>query len=292
MERDRGLICILPFLIYMSLFFLYGIYYVVVTSFGYNRIVELDGFTLKYYKALLFSKEFLENFKYTLKINFLTGGIALILTLLILYLIYINRESRYIGKIFRRGVEFPVGISYLTGAYALVLLLSRGGVLGRYFVKLGVIESTRDFPILVNDSYGVGVIIGYIWKIVPFMVMLCIPVMLDVERRWRDLGKLYNLREYEFFKRIIFPMIIPNLALSFFLVLAYLFSAFETPYVLGVTYPKTLSVQMYELYRDGSMELRGEVMAINVIITFIALTFSTISYLIIRYLTKFRDRKW
>lgn len=292
MEKIRKIVKILPFLMYTSLFFLYGIYYVIMTSFGYNRIIGESGFTLEYYKALIFSKEFLENLKYTIKINLLTGGISLFLTIALLYLIYINRNSKYLRGVLKKVLEFPVGISYLTGAYALVLLLSRGGVLGRYLLKFGAIDSIKDFPILINDSYGIGIILGYIWKIVPFMIMMCIPIMIDIERRWKDLGALYNLNDYKFFKKIIFPMIMPNLALSFFLVLAYLFSAFETPYILGVTYPRTLSVQIYELYREGDIELRGQVMAINVIVTLIALIISFISYLIMKYLTKFKEREW
>lgn len=292
MEKIRKIVKILPFLIYISLFFLYGIYYVIMTSFGYNRIIGESSFTLEYYKTLMFSKEFLENLKYTIKINLLTGGISLFLTIALLYLIYINRNSKYFKNIFKKILEFPVGISYLTGAYALVLLLSRGGILGRNLVKVGIIESIRDFPILINDSYGIGIILGYIWKVVPFMTMMCIPIMADIEKRWRDLGVLYNLNDYNFFKKIVFPMLIPNLALSFFLVLAYLFSAFETPYILGVTYPRTLSVQMYELYREGDVELRGQVMAINVIVTLIALIISFTSYLILKYLTKFKEREW
>lgn len=263
-----------------------------MTSFGYNRIIGESSFTLEYYKTLMFSKEFLENLKYTVKINFLTGGISLFLTIAFLYLVYINRNSKYLKNIFKKILEFPVGISYLTGAYALVLLLSRGGILGKNLVKVGIIESIRDFPILINDSYGIGIILGYIWKVVPFMTMMCIPIMADIEKRWRDLGVLYNLNDYNFFKKIVFPMLIPNLALSFFLVLAYLFSAFETPYILGMTYPRTLSVQMYELYREGDVELRGQVMAINVIVTLIALIISFTSYLILKYLTKFKEREW
>lgn len=292
MEKIRKIIKILPFLIYVYLFFLYGIYYVVMTSFGYNRIIGKNSFTLEYYRELILSREFLENLRYTVKINFFTGVISLLLAVVFLYLIHINRNSKYLGKFFKKILEFPVGVSYLTGAYALVLLLSRGGVIGSYLVKLGVIESIKEFPILINDNYGVGIILGYIWKVVPFMVMMCIPMMVDIERKWRDLGTLYNLTEYNFFKKIIFPMILPTLSLSFFLVLAYLFSAFETSYILGVTYPRTLSVQMYELYREGDIELRGKVMAINVIVTLIALTISFISYLTMKYLMKFKERKW
>lgn len=263
-----------------------------MTSFGYNRIIGKNGFTLEYYRELILSREFLENLRYTVKINFFTGVISLLLAVVFLYLIHINRNSKYLGKAFKKILEFPVGVSYLTGAYALVLLLSRGGVIGSYLVKFGVIESIREFPILINDNYGVGIILGYIWKVVPFMVMMCIPMLVDIERKWRDLGTLYNLTDYKFFKKIIFPMLLPTLSLSFFLVLAYLFSAFETSYILGVTYPRTLSVQMYELYSEGDIELRGKVMAINVIVTLIALTISFISYLTMKYLMKFKEREW
>ena len=50
--------------------------------------------------------------------------------------------------------------------------------------------------------------------------------------------------------------------------------------MLGVTYPKALAVEAYEMYSRGSLENRPNLMVINMIISFISLFSGFLVYII------------
>lgn len=278
---------------YISFFFLYGLYYVLMTSLGYNRILSKSYFTLDYYKEVLYSKEFLTSLIYTTKLNMISAFFAFILTVIILYLVFLSKRKGYFyGKSFQKVIEAPVFVPYLVGAYGVLLLLMRRGILNNVLMQLGVIKSVQEFPVLTNDYNGIGIIITYIWKALPFMTMMTLPIVFRVDKKWDALGKLYNLSNYQFFKKIVFPLILPTLSVSFFIVLTYLFASFETPYILGVTHPRVLSVSVFDMYAKGNLDTRGKIMVMNIMISVISLFFGGMISLALKFFSRYESREW
>ncbi|MGL5356582.1 MAG: ABC transporter permease [Cetobacterium sp.] len=293
MEKIKKLIYILPFSLYISLFFLYGLYYVLMTSLGYNRILADSYFTLDYYKDVLNSKEFYESLIYTIKLNSIAAFISFILTIIILFLIFLSKRKGYFySEIFQKIIEAPVFVPYLISAYGILLLFMRKGVLNNIFLKFNIIESIDRFPILTNDNLGVGIIVTYIWKALPFMTMMNLPIVFKADKKWDVLGLIYNLTDVQFFRKIILPLVFPSLSLSFFIVLTYLFASFETPYILGVTHPRVLSVLVFDNYAKGSLELRGKIMVMNILISGISLFLGGLICFLLKIFTKFEEREW
>lgn len=283
----------MPFLLYMTFFFLYGLYYVFMTSLGYNRILTKSYFTLDYYRDVLSSKEFYESLIYTIKINSIAALLAFILTVIVIFLVFLSRRKGYFyTKFFQKVIEAPVFVPYLVSAYGILLLLMRRGVISNFLLKIGIISSMDEFPILTNDQYGIGIILTYVWKALPFMTMMSLPVVFRIDKKWDSLGKIYNLNNVVFFKKIVFPLVFPTLSISFFIVLTYLFAAFETPYILGVTHPRVLSVLVFDTYTKGNLDLRGKIMVMNILISSISLLFGGIMCLALKFFTKFQEREW
>lgn len=293
MEKIKKFIYIIPFLLYMTFFFLYGIYYVLMTSLGYNRILDRSCFTLHYYKDVLHSREFYESLIYTIKINSIAAFLAFILTVVVIFLVFLSKRKGYFHtKFFQKVIEAPVFVPYLVSAYGILLLLMRRGIINNFLLKIRLISSIEEFPILTNDHHGIGIILTYVWKALPFMTMMSLPVVFRVDKKWDSLGKIYNLSNIEFFKKIVFPLVFPTLSISFFIVLTYLFAAFETPYILGVTHPRVLSVLVFDTYTKGSLDLRGKIMVMNILISSISLLFGGIMCLALKFFTKFQEREW
>ncbi|MGL5918626.1 MAG: ABC transporter permease [Cetobacterium sp.] len=293
MRKNKKIILLLPFLLYICLFFIYGIHYALLTSIGYNRILEKSYFTLDYYSEILISSYFYESLIYTVKINTISLFISYFLTMIILFLIfYSKKEDYFYTRMFQKIVEVPVFISYLVSSYGVLIMFMKRGFLNNFLLEINAIESIDNFPILTNDKFGVGIIITYIWKSLPFMVMMSLPIVFRAEKKWNSLGIIYNLSHFQFFKKIILPLVFPSISISFFIVSAYLFASFETPYILGVSYPKVLSVMVFDMYTKGSLELRGQIMAINILISIISLVFSGILYLSLKKISKFNEREW
>lgn len=293
MERIKKFIYIIPFLLYISFFFLYGLYYVLMTSLGYNRILTKSYFTLDYYRDILSSKEFYNSLIYTVKINTISSFLAFTLTIVVVFLVFLSKRKGYFyTKFFQKVIEAPVFVPYLVSAYGILLLLMRRGIINNFLLKIGMISSVNQFPILTNDHNGVGIILTYVWKALPFMTMMSLPTVFRIDRKWDSLGKLYNLNNITFFRKIVFPLIFPTLSISFFIVLTYLFAAFETPYILGVTHPRVLSVLVFDTYTKGNLGLRGKIMVMNILISSISLLFGGIMCLALKFFTKFQEREW
>lgn len=293
MEKIKKIICLIPFLLYISVFFIYGLYYVLMTSFGYNRIMEKSCFTLDFYGKVLCSESFYKSLWYTVKLNSVSAFLALILTVLVLYLVFLSRRKGYFyGKFFQKVIEAPVFVPYLVGAYGVLLLLMKRGIINNLLYRFGLINTIDNFPILTNDSNGIGIILTYIWKALPFMTMMTLPIVFRVDKKWDSIGKLYGMSNFSFFKKIVFPLILPTLSVSFFIVLTYLFASFEAPYILGVTYPKVLAVSIFDLYAKSSLDKRGEIMVMNIMISIIGLIFGGITCIALKVFSKFEEREW
>ncbi len=76
---------------------------------------------------------------------------------------------------------------------------------------------------------------------------------------------------------VIFPMLVPSILSSFIIIFAFSFGAFEVPYLLGPTTPKSLSVKAYIEYSNPDLTNRPYAMVINTILIVIS-TFLIILY--------------
>jgi putative spermidine/putrescine transport system permease protein len=53
---------------------------------------------------------------------------------------------------------------HLVVAVGIIFVFSQSGLLARLASQIGLIASPGDFPVLVKDKYGFGIILAYIWK--------------------------------------------------------------------------------------------------------------------------------
>ncbi|MGL4534125.1 MAG: hypothetical protein ACRCUA_03580 [Fusobacteriaceae bacterium] len=278
-RKCYNIILLAPLALMMSICFVYSIIYGVMGSLGFNKIVGIDEFTFEFYKKLIQTSEFKDSFIYTLKLTFISSLASALISVLILYFIYSNINLKFINnEFFKKVVEIPLLVPYIIGTYMILALLSQRGILSQFVFKIGFINNHEEFPVLTNDKHGVGMICTYIWKSSAFIVAMSVGTLFKVEKKWRDLKKILNISEGQFFRTVVFNILAPGLITSYIIVFTYIFTSFETPYILGVTYPKTLSLYAYELCIHGGLESRGVLMALNVLITFASVGLGGISY--------------
>lgn len=277
----------------MGIFYLYGLFYGVMNSFGYYRILGESVFTWEFYRKMVENRALYSTLVFTARISFISAIISLILSITLIYLLFINLKKRVISpNLFQKLVESPLLVPYLIGAYAVLIVFMQNGILSMILQRVGIIESYHQFPILTNERNGIGIIITYVWKTVPFIVMMTMPVVKRISDRWDSLAKVYNLSSWGFFRKIVLPLIAPTLVISFFIILSYFFIAFETPYLLGVTHPKSLAVYIYDIYSRGSLEERGYVMAMNISISLFTLLVGGIVAGLLKIFSKLDEKGW
>ncbi|WP_138205581.1 ABC transporter permease [Haloimpatiens lingqiaonensis] len=281
-QRIKPYIFVLPAFLVASTLILGGLIEGVLGSLGVSYLQDSEAISFRFYRELLHSKDFWKSSFLTLKISIISTVIAAILGLIIIFILFLMRiKKKNHATGLWRIFQIPMLFSYLIGAYAIFLLLSQSGWISSICYRLGIIKSMNAFPILVNDERSIGIITAYVWKTTPFMVLMLYPVLLKVENNWWYVASTLGANRFNFFKEVVLPMLKSPLTSAAFIVFSFSFSAFEVPYLLGVSYPKALGVYSYEMYVNGNFSNRPLALATNIII-FLFIIFIAILYYFLR----------
>ncbi len=282
LQNRKPYLLILPSLLATVFLFIGGILYGIFESIGFSPLVGEKQVTLKYYLEIFNSDDFWQAFFTTIRIASLSTIFSVILGVLIIYFLYIMKVNKknQSAILAQRLFQVPMLFPYLVFSYIVYIIFSSTGWCSRILYGLGIIDSMDNFPIMINDRFGWGIIIAYVWKTSPFVVLMLYPVLLKVPLSLIDAAKVFGANKFTAFKEVVFPLLISPLKLSAFIVFSYSFLAFEVPYILGVTYPKTLSVYSYLTYTTGNLSERPKAMAINIASTFCVIVIGLIFYLL------------
>lgn len=163
-------------------------------------------------------------------------------------------------------LQIPLTVPHQVIAISTIFLLAPSGLFSRLLVKLSILGSAADFPLLVNDQYLIGTLTVYIWKEIPFITFMLLAVLRNSGTELLDVGRTLNATSFQRFRYITLPIIAPALGAACLIVFAFTFGAFEVPYLLGRTYPMALPVWAYKNFSDIDLLARPEGIAIGLII--------------------------
>ena len=149
--------------------------------------------------------------------------------------------------------------------------MSQSGVLSRIFYGLKIISSQQEFPAFIFDRGGIGIIMAYLWKEVPYIAMVVYTVLGNINDKLMDVAQNLGATKGQTFLHVLLPIAIPSIISSFIIIFAFSFGAFEVPYLLGPTGPKTLAVKAYIEYSNPNLGNRPYAMALNSILTVISI---------------------
>ncbi|MCZ8516964.1 sugar ABC transporter permease [Paenibacillus filicis] len=284
----------MPAILIILVLFFGGLIEGLIQSLGYFPAAGQSRFSLFAYEELLRSDEFWSSLLLTLRISVLSTFAAGILGLIAAICLFMLGKS--VGSdwknFWQRLFGFPLLVPHLTGAYLIVLLFIQSGWISRIAFHLGWIKEIQDFPVWINDPFGSGIILAYAWKEAPFIALMMYPVLLRILGSWYEAARVFGASPGKFVREIVLPLVFPALLSSSFIVFAFTFSAFEIPFLLGVTYPKMLPVLSYELYTGGELSQRPEALAVNVILALIAAGLGLLAYRISSRWLSAQGRGW
>lgn len=264
--RGMLIVFLAPALIVVLLLFGGGLLLGFLQGLGYFPGAEEQSFTLRHFSNILGDRDFLKSLGLTLYISLTSTVIAVVLSIVIaLVFLTLSERQRWIHFIF----QIPLVVPHLVVAIAIVFLLSPTGWISRLAQAGGLINGSSDFPLFVNDGFGVGIIVTYVWKEIPFITLMIFSVLRNAGIELIEVGKTLNANRWQRFRYIISPMISPSLAASGLIVFAYTFGAFEIPFLLGQTYPMLLPVWAYKNYADVDLLARPEGIATGILIALI-----------------------
>jgi putative spermidine/putrescine transport system permease protein len=209
-------------------------------------------------------REFWGSLGFSLWVSLTSTLISAFLALLVAFWV---SNSRLDTLALNSNLAFP----HMIWAIGLLLLLSQSGLLARWAASLGLISLPVEFPVLVRDKYGIGIILSYIGKEVPFLALLVISVLRTQPEGYQLVAENLGASRWQRIRYVTLPMVAPVLLSGSLLAFAYIFSAYEVPALLGVNYPRMLPVLALRFFNDPDLSARADGMAISLVITVITL---------------------
>ena len=265
---------IAPALVIVVVLFGGGLALGLVQSLGHLPAAGLTSLSFKHFVNVLGDPDFSQSLMLTLYVALTSTAIAAVVSVVMaMFLLSLSEKSRLLHFIF----QIPLTVPHLVIAVAMVFMLVPTGIFSRVILKLGLIDSSAAFPLLVNDRWCIGIVLTYVWKEIPFITLMVLSVLRRSGVELLEVGRTLKAGRWQRFRYITLPTISPSLGAACLIVFAYTFGAFEVPYLLGQTYPLMLPVWAYKNYSDVDLLARPEGIAIGLIIaaiTVVAIVFS------------------
>ncbi|MBP1042194.1 ABC transporter permease subunit [Vagococcus sp. BWB3-3] len=272
---------LVPFLLLNVSILLSGLLKALQVSLGYYPIIGLKQLTLGYYQSVLGDPHFQRSLLYTCYLALTTAGLSLVLGLS-LALVVLKRSER--SKWAVGLLQLPIALPHIIVVMMVLQMVAQTGLLSRVMLALGLINDGGSFPLLVHDRAGVGIILVFLYKQIPYVAVTLLAILRRVDLQYVLVAKTLGASFWQRFWHIVFPLIQPTLLTLFVILFAFVFGSFEVPYMLGSPSRETLAVTAYTLFSQADLAKRPQGMALNLIMSAICTTVVLVSLAISRRL--------
>ncbi len=269
-DKWRIPIMLAPTMAIIVILFIGGLTYGTLVSLGWQPIIGRTEISLQAYVNIMFSEQYSRIFWQGLLLTiwvsfastFLSAALALATALLL-------RRS-FFGKRFATFLyQLNLPVPHVVAAIGILFLFSQSGLISRTGAQIGIYGMPSDFPVLVRDKFGIGIILSFVWKEVPFVGVIVLAVLQSLGVDYEDLARSLGANRWQRFRYVILPLVMPGLLSGSILVFAFTFGSYEVPAILGVRFPRTLTVTAVRFFRNPDLNSRTEGMAISIIISII-----------------------
>lgn len=277
----RRLLLLSPALLVVGVFFVGGVSQALAQSLGYQPLLGETRWSLDAYRAVATDPAVRSSVVLTLRIGVLSTVISTVLGVLAALTVRrLGSGRRWMQQLFHSALAVP----HLVGALCIGLLLAPTGFLSRLLTAAGITDEPSDFPYLIHDSFGWGIIAEYVWKETPFMAVIALAAMTAGLGRLEDVSRSLGASRWQRLRHVTVPIIAAPIAAASILVLAFTMGSYEVPYLLGQPYPAPLPVVAFQLFRDTDLTSRPEAMAVAVLITALTLVIAAAYLTLVRRL--------
>lgn len=268
MEKLRVPLMLAPALSLLFLLFSSGMAVGIGQSLGYMPVIGLNDFTFRYYAEVLTDNNFLQSLWVTFQIAFLS---TLLSTVLAVGVAFVLRDRFAGSQLSTFLFQVPIPIPHLVVANGIVTLVTQSGLIARLIAAVGLLTEPSQFPVLVFDRAGIGIILTYLWKEAPFIGLVVLAILKSVGPEYEELARTLGANRWQRFWFVLLPLILPGVLSSSIIVFAFVFASYEIPQLLGVRFPTTLPVWAFDKYQDPDLNLRPEAMAVSIILTVVSI---------------------
>lgn len=199
--------------------------------------------SLHSWRTLMGDPSFLDALRFSAQLALVASALASSLA------VAIAIGLRFRGRMLRAVFSLPVPVPHLLVAVAAFDWLSPGGLAQRVLGTLPVQ--------LVHDRLGLGVILVYVYKETPFLVLLLLAAMGRGLSEREEAAAVFGASRWRVLRWVLWPAIRRPLLIGTMIVAAFIFGAFEVPLVLGPNYPPTLATYAFQATQSNPIEGQG-----------------------------------
>ncbi len=141
--------------------------------------------------------------------------------------------------------EIVVLLPHIAFAYLVFLFFSDEGIVSRVFnTPMG----------LLNDRLGIGIILNYVLKEIPFIYLILLSTHSQKLKNALHTGKSLGGSKVELFTKIYLPMMKSPIVSGAIIIFAFALSNYEVPALLGNGFNKFTSVSIVENFQSINEE--------------------------------------
>ena len=210
--------------------------------FGLGMILSFSPGQLLDYRAALSDVKLLDSLLFTLRISFLSSFLSTILGVVLAIAVFNRRK---LSSLLDLSGFIPVATPHVVAALIIFSMLSGNGILSRFFSILGV-----TMPGMVMDEGGWGAIWAYVWKGAPFTAIALGTVIRKNKPNQYESARTLGANHLQALLHSVLIPAAPAVMSLFMLLFVFSFGAFEIPFLLGPTTPRTLPVLAWIEYNQ------------------------------------------
>jgi putative spermidine/putrescine transport system permease protein len=250
-----------------------SVLYALAESFGYLTVIGERQLSFAAYRATFAAdSEFWVSLAFSLWVSISATAIAALLAFLLA--VWLSSQPNQTDSLL---LNINLTIPHLVFAIGVLLLLSQSGWLARWAAVFGWIDLPEQFPLLVRDRFGLGIILHYVVKEIPFLTLMLLGVLQAQTVRYEGVAQNLGANRWQCLRYITFPQVLPALLAGTLLVFGYIFSSYEVPAILGVSYPRALPVLALRYFLDPDLRARAEGMVMSLVITMLVMVVTGVS---------------
>lgn len=283
------LFLLVPVILLYSLLIGGGLLQLITESSGFIPALGLHEVSLSHYLKILADPTFLASLGYSLYLAFVSASLSTLLGLLIAYKMVFSKKDN-IKKLTRKILQVGVVLPYLLVVFLVMLMLSKAGLVSRIAYQAGLIGGLDQFPNLLYDPWGGGIILTFVAKGTPFIGLFAVTVMANISDTYSQVAKTLGLSNFMILKKIILPLSSNVIVWSSAIIFAYNLGSFEVPYLLGNVKVVSLSSRLYSLYISPQIDTIPTAMAMSLTLLLVGLISVCIYGLLLNRLLKGKSR--
>lgn len=234
-----------------------GLIGVILPALGYFPAAGANQFSLEPIRAL-FAWNGLAS---AIRLSITTGLFATALSCLIA----LGFTASMMASPWWRRVQSILGpllaVPHAAAAFGMVFLIAPSGWIARALAPVMGWDRPPDL-LIVNDPWGVALVLGLVIKEVPFLLLMIIAALpqADAPSRLKVSASL-GYGPIAGWILAVLPAVYKQIRLPIYLVLAFSMSVVDVALILGPTTPNTLAVQVLKWMNDPDISLRGQAAA-------------------------------